>query len=77
MFKILIAALIIPDTGRSPKQQNKNQDPKLPSSGRFSRRSFRQLQPGNFPLAKLLYSGTPIKSYIVYTDNGDIEKSEE
>lgn len=27
--------------------------------------------------AKLLYSGTPIKSYIVYTDNGDIEKSEE
>ena len=27
--------------------------------------------------AKLLYSGTPLKSYIVYTDNGDIEKSEE
>lgn len=27
--------------------------------------------------AKLLYSGTPLKSYIVYVDNGDIEKSEE
>ena len=27
--------------------------------------------------AKLLYSGTPIKSYIVYADNGDIEKIDE
>lgn len=27
--------------------------------------------------AKLLFSGTPIKSYIVYTDNGDIAKDEE
>lgn len=27
--------------------------------------------------AKLLYSGTPIESYIVYADNGDIESVEE
>lgn len=26
--------------------------------------------------AKLLYSGTPIQSYIVYTDNGDVEVGE-
>lgn len=26
--------------------------------------------------AKLLYSGTPIQSYIVYTDNGDVEAGE-
>ncbi len=27
--------------------------------------------------AKLLYSGTPLQSYIVYSDNGDIETVEE
>ena len=27
--------------------------------------------------AKLLYSGTPLQSYIVYTDNGDVEAGEE
>ena len=27
--------------------------------------------------AKILYSGTPLQSYIVYTDNGDIEAAED
>lgn len=27
--------------------------------------------------AKILYSGTPLQSYIVYTDNGDIESAED